>query len=95
MTDMAIIDCRLELALAKVGRRGTLVIPAGERRRAGISEGDRVEVKVEEEGTIMVRKIPSLERVRKRMSGRLPQWDKLEGRADQLILKQVKAKHGK
>jgi len=54
-----------------------------------------VEVKVEEEGTIMVRKIPSLERVQKRMSGRLPQWDKLEGRADQLILKQAKAKHGK
>ena len=54
-----------------------------------------VKVKVEEEGTIMVRKIPSLERVQKRMSGRLPQWDKLEGRADQLILKQAKAKHGK
>jgi AbrB family looped-hinge helix DNA binding protein len=78
------------LALAKVGRRGSLVIPASERRRAGIDEGDRVEVRSEEEGLILVRKIASLEKVRKKMAGRLPQWNELEGKADELVLRETR-----
>jgi len=81
------------LALAKVGRSGSLVIPAEERRRAGIGEGDRVEVKLEEEGVIMVRKIPSLERVQRKLAGRLPQWSRLEGKADKLVLQEVRGKN--
>ena len=81
------------MALAKVGRRGSLVIPAEERRRAGIGEGDRVEVKLEEEGVIMVRKIPSLERVQRKLAGRLPQWSRLEGKADKLVLQEVRGKN--
>ncbi len=78
------------MALAKVGRRGSLVIPAAERRRAGIDEGDRVEVRSEEEGLILVRKIASLEKVRKKMAGRLPSWSELEGKADQLVLQETR-----
>jgi AbrB family looped-hinge helix DNA binding protein len=81
------------LALAKVGRRGSLVIPAEERRRAGIGEGDRVEVKFSDEGVIVVRKIPSLGKIQKKMAGRLPQWNKLEGKADRLALQEVRSKH--
>jgi AbrB family looped-hinge helix DNA binding protein len=77
------------LALAKVGRRGSLVIPATERRRAGIDEGDRVEVRFEEEGVITVRKVPSLKKIQKRMAGRLPAWSELEGKADDLALREV------
>jgi AbrB family looped-hinge helix DNA binding protein len=80
------------LALAKVGRRGSLVIPAEERKRAGIGEGDRVEVRFEDEGVILVRKIPSLEKVQKKLAGRLPQWSRLEGKADELILREVRNK---
>ena len=78
------------MALAKVGRRGSLVIPAAERRRAGIDEGDRVEVRSEEEGLILVRKIASREKVRKKMAGRLPSWSELEGKADQLVLQETR-----
>ncbi|HYY90668.1 MAG TPA: AbrB/MazE/SpoVT family DNA-binding domain-containing protein [Candidatus Dormibacteraeota bacterium] len=80
------------MALAKVGRRGSLVIPAEERKRAGIGEGDRVEVRFEDEGVILVRKIPSLEKVQKKLAGRLPQWSRLEGKADELILREVRNK---
>ena len=81
------------MALAKVGKRGSLVIPAEERRRAGIGEGDRVEVKFEEEGVILVRKIPSLEKVQRKLAGRLPQWSRLEGKADKLVLQEVRSKN--
>ena len=81
------------MALAKVGRRGSLVIPAEERRKAGIGEGDRVEVKFEEEGVILVRKIPSLEKVQRKLAGRLPQWSSLEGKADKLVLQEVRGKN--
>jgi len=77
------------LALAKVGRRGSLVIPVTERRRAGIDEGDRVEVRFEGEGTILVRKIPSLKKIQKKMAGRLPAWSELEGKADKLVLRET------
>ena len=77
------------MALAKVGRRGSLVIPAEERRRAGIDEGDRVQVRFEGKGLIVVRKVPSLENVRKKLAGRLRPWNELEGRADELILQEA------
>jgi hypothetical protein len=47
-----------------------------------------------EEGFILVRKIPSLEKVMKKMAGRLPQWSELEGEADELVLREArKEKH--
>ena len=69
----------------KVGKRGTLVIPARERRRAGIEEGDHVEVVSEGLGLIVVRRVPSLKEVQRRFEGRLPQWSDLEGLADELL----------
>jgi len=78
------------LAIAKVGRRGNLVIPSGERRKARIEEGDRVEVEAGGEGLLFVKKIPNLKEIRRKMAGRLPQWAELEGRADILAEKEVK-----
>ena len=43
----------------KMGRRGTLVIPAGLRRRYGMEEGDLVVVE-EREGGIFIRKAVTL-----------------------------------
>ena len=73
------------MALAKVGRRGSLVLPSKERRRAKIEQGDRVEVKAQREGVLIVRKVPTLKMVQERIGGRLPQWAELEGRADKLL----------
>lgn len=72
------------MTLAKVGRRGSLVLPAEERRKANIDEGDRVEVMAREAGLLMVRKVRSLKEIQKRMAGRLPQWTELEGTADKI-----------
>jgi len=52
-----------------------------------------VEVKFEEEGVILVRKILSLEKVQRNMAGRLPQWSRLEGKADRLVLQEVRSKN--
>ncbi len=70
------------MTLAKVGRRGSLVLPAEERRKAKIVEGDRVEVIARDAGILVVRKVRSLKEIQKRMAGRLPQWTELEGTAD-------------
>ncbi len=70
------------MTLAKVGRRGSLVLPAEERRKAEIVEGDRVEVMARDAGILVVRKVRSLKEIQKRMAGRLPQWAELEGTAD-------------
>ena len=72
------------MTLAKVGRRGSLVLPAEERRKAEIGEGDRVEVVAREEGLLLVRKVKSLKEIQRRMAGRLPQWRELEGTADEI-----------
>lgn len=72
------------MTLAKIGRRGSLVLPAEERRKAEIGEGDRVEVVAREAGLLLVRKVKSLKEIQKRMAGRLPQWTELEGTADEI-----------
>ena len=77
------------LTLAKVGKRGGLVIPSEERRKARIDEGDRVEVHASGRGFLVVRKVPRLEDVRKKLSGKLPQWSELEGQADELLEKEA------
>jgi AbrB family looped-hinge helix DNA binding protein len=77
------------LTLAKVGKRGGLVIPSEERRKAQIDEGDRVEVQASGRGFLVVRKVPRIEEVRKKLSGKLPQWPELEGQADELLEKEA------
>ncbi len=61
------------------------MIPSAERRKAEIKEGDRVEVQAEGKGLILVRKVASLQEIRKKMSGKLPQWPELEGKADRIL----------
>jgi len=78
------------LTLAKVGKRGGLVIPSQERRKAEIEEGDRVEVQASGRGFLVVKKVPRIEEVRKKLSGKLPQWPELEGRADELLEKEAR-----
>lgn len=71
--------------MAKVGRRGSLVLPSKERRRAKIEEGDQVEVRAQQEGLLIVKKVPTLKMVQERIRGKLPQWAELEGKADRLL----------
>lgn len=73
------------MALVKVGRRGSLVLPSKERRRAKIEQGDRVEVKAQEQGVLLIRKVPTLKMIHERIGGKLPQWPELEGQADRLL----------
>ncbi len=73
------------MTLVKVGRRGSMVIPSRERRKAKIMEGDRVEIRTEHEGFMTIKKVPSLKDVQEKMAGRLPQWSKLEGKADKIL----------
>lgn len=61
------------------------MIPSAERRKAEIKEGDRVDVQAEGKGLILVRKVASLQEIRKKMSGKLPQWPELEGKADRIL----------
>jgi AbrB family looped-hinge helix DNA binding protein len=77
------------MTLAKVGKRRTVVIPSKERKRAEIREGDYVEVTARETGLILIRKTPSLKEIQKKMSGKLPQWNELEGKVGELIEKEV------
>lgn len=77
------------MTLVKVGRRGSLVIPAEERKRAEIGEGDHVGVAAKEVGLLIIRKVPSLKDVQEKMAGRLPQWSELESKADELIEKEL------
>ena len=80
------------MTLAKVGRRGSLVLPAEERRKAEIVEGDRVEVMARDAGILVVRKVKSLKEIQKRMAGRLPQWTELEGTADRIAEREATGK---
>ncbi len=73
------------LTLAKVGRRGSLIIPSAEREKARIKEGDRVEVQANASGLLTLKKVPNISEVRKRLAGKLPQWPELEGTADELL----------
>ena len=73
------------LTLAKVGRRGSLIIPSAEREKAQIEEGDRVEVQANDRGLLTVKKVPSIAEVQKKLRGKLPQWPELEGTADELL----------
>jgi len=79
----------IPLTLAKVGRRGSLTIPSAEREKAHIKEGDRVEVQASATGVLTVKKVPNISEVRKRLSGKLPQWPALEGKADELLKKET------
>jgi len=78
------------LTLAKVGKRGGLVLPPEGRRKAEIYDGDKVEVRASGRGSLVVRKVPRIEEVRKKLSGKLPQWPELEGRADELLEKEAR-----
>jgi len=82
------------MTLAKVGKRGTVVIPSKERKRAEIQEGDYVEITARETGLILMRKAPSLKEVQTKIAGKLPQWNELEGKADELIEKEVQPEQG-
>lgn len=73
------------MTLAKVGRRGSLIIPSAEREKAHIREGDRVEVHANASGLLTVRKVPNISEIRKKITGKLPQWAELEGKADELL----------
>ncbi len=64
-------------------------IPSKERKKAKITEEDRVEVAAEGPGEIRLKKLPSLAEVQRKMRGRLPAWNKLEGKADRLLFKEV------
>jgi len=77
------------MALVKVGRRGSMVIPSRERRKAKIREGDRLEIRAEGEGLMTIKKVPSLKDVQEKMAGRLPQWSRLEGKADKILEREV------
>ena len=66
------------------------MIPSQERRKAEIEEGDRVEVQASGRGFLVVKKVPRIEEVRKKLSGKLPQWPELEGRADELLEKEAR-----
>ena len=75
------------MTLAKVGKRGTIVIPSKERKKAEIEEGDYVEITAGETGLILVKKAPTLKQIQAKMAGKLPQWDELEGKADEILEK--------
>lgn|GEM_PF-4486737 len=78
------------MALVKVGKRGGMVIPSEERKKAKINEGDRVQVIALREGELLVKRTPSLKDIQRRMAGKLPQWNELEGKADELLTKELK-----
>jgi bifunctional DNA-binding transcriptional regulator/antitoxin component of YhaV-PrlF toxin-antitoxin module len=66
------------------------VIPSEERRKAQIDEGDKVEVRARGRGFLVVRKVPRIDEVRKKLTGKLPQWSELEGQADELLEKEAR-----
>jgi len=67
-----------------------MVIPSEERKKAKINEGDRVQVIALREGELLVKRTPSLKDIQRRMAGKLPQWNELEGKADELLTKELK-----
>ena len=66
-----------------------MIIPSAEREKARIKEGDRVEVQADATGLLTVKKVPNITEVRKRLTGRLPQWPDLEGKADEFLKKET------
>lgn len=68
-----------------LGKKAKLVIPRSVRKKANVGRGDVVEVIVLGKGEILLRKADDLVGVREMVAGRLPQWSKLEGRADALL----------
>jgi len=66
------------------------VIPSRERKKAKINEGDRVEIRAEGDGLLRIKKVASLKDIQEKMAGRLPQWSKLEGKADKLLERELK-----
>ncbi|MEM3117703.1 MAG: AbrB/MazE/SpoVT family DNA-binding domain-containing protein [Nitrososphaerales archaeon] len=80
------------MTLVKVGRRGSMVIPSRERKKAKIKEGDRLEIRVEGEGFMTIKKIANLKDIQEKMAGRLPQWSKLEGKADKVLERETKSR---
>lgn len=47
------------MPVAKIGKRGSLIIPAEIRRRTGLKEGDDVLIEVGEDGSIHLLKRPA------------------------------------
>ena len=66
------------------------MIPSEERKRAQIQEGDRVEVQARGRGFLVLKKVPRIEDVRKKLSGKLPPWPELEGEADEMLEKETR-----
>jgi AbrB family looped-hinge helix DNA binding protein len=48
----------IKMSVAKIGKRGTLIIPAEIRKKIGLKEGDDVLIEVDEKGTIHMLKRP-------------------------------------
>lgn len=46
------------MPVAKIGKRGTMILPSEIRKKASINEGDEVLVEVDERGTIHIMKRP-------------------------------------
>jgi AbrB family looped-hinge helix DNA binding protein len=46
------------MSVAKIGKRGTLIIPVEIRKKTGLKEGDDVLIEVDEQGTIHMLKRP-------------------------------------
>jgi AbrB family looped-hinge helix DNA binding protein len=72
------------MTIVKVGKRGTLILPSRERRKAGIKEGDQVDVISEDVALIIMRQVLSL-RGSDNVEGAPPPWEELEGLADELL----------
>jgi len=60
-----------------------------ERRKAQIDEGDRVEVRASGRDFLIVKKVPRIQELRKKLAGKLSQWRELEGQADELLEKEA------
>lgn len=54
------------------------LIPSGERRKTQTEYGDRVEIHANTRGSLVVTKVPRIEDVRKRLSGKLRHWPELD-----------------
>ena len=47
------------MSVVKIGKRGTLIIPADIRRKTGLREGDRLLIEVGEDGSLHMLKKPA------------------------------------
>jgi len=77
------------MAVAKIGKDGSLVIPTKERNKADIAEGDDVEIVARESGLIVIKKALSLKKIQQKLAGKLPQWRELEGSVDEVLDREV------